>query len=96
MLGGLHAKEMQRRDANVKSVLQCTVHSVFSFSFLVLCSGLLLAAAAAADPLLPPHFPSDTLLVPIHGPSNVRANHGRVRSRVAAWEGGGGCSFFIP
>lgn len=88
MLGGLRAEEMQAEGCQREmKALQCTVHKLFSFSFLALCSGL---QAAAADPMLPPRFPSDTLLVPIHGASNVCANHGRVRSRLAGWQGGGG------
>lgn len=99
MLGGLRAEEMQAEGCQREiKALQCTVHKLFSFSLLVLCSGL---QAAAADPLLPPRLPSDTLLVPIHGASNVCANHGRVRSRLAGGGWGVGracvrCSFFIP
>lgn len=85
MLGGLRAEEMQAEGCQREiKALQCAVHKPFSFSLLALCSGL---QAAAADPLLPPRFPSDTLLVPTHGASNVCANHGRVRSRLGA--GGG-------
>lgn len=55
MLGGLRAEEMQAEGCQREiKALQCTVHKVFSFSFLVLCSGL---RAAAADPLLPPASP---------------------------------------
>lgn len=91
MLGGLRAEEMQAEGCQREiKALQCTVHKLFSFSLLALCSGL---QAAAADPLLPPRFPSDTLLVPIRGASNVCANHGRVRSRLA---GGWGWSSLRP
>lgn len=61
-------------------VLQCAVHKPLFFPLVL---SFFATVAAVADPLLPPplgpRFPSDTLLVPIHRPANVRANDGRVR-----------------
>lgn len=66
-------------------MLQCAVRKVFFCSLLF--SRLFATVAAITDPLLLLRFPSDTLLVPIHAPSNGRANHGRVRSGKEGWRG---------
>lgn len=100
MLAGLRAEEMQAEGCQREiKALQCTVHKVFSFSFLVLCSGL---RAAAADPLLPPASPVTHYWFPFTVPLmcvQIMAECGR------DWRAGGGvgvgracvrCSFFIP